>query len=421
MQLYYFLAIILSLSFGSLPQSDHSLQHAVTFTLLIIAVWWGLCMLSVRMVGGLIQQGEVSVDVGYHWFDRQTEWLRWFSLALIALCLGGFGLARNLDQIPVIRHSLFLQALLLLAPAVAMMSGLWAAEYGLAAKLGWVPRGIAVAVGSIWTAFRGSAGWLLAPIVGVMMAIDLATAASLGTRLPEWAGWLVLAMVVIVGIPPLVRRVFPTAAMEPATQQWVESLVAAAGLPRCKIVLWDSSGRIHNALIAGLAGRFRILVLSDRLVADLTRPQLAMVILHEVAHARRFHIPLRILALVPAWLLGAGVERMIAQSTAAGWSAAGGSVASILGTVLVLRWVSYRSEFDADAVACRMAPRLASQCVDVPETATAAAEQLGQALLRVTIDSDAARKPTWLHPGISDRIQAFSPGQETGESAISAG
>ncbi|WP_182864850.1 M48 family metalloprotease [Rhodopirellula sp. JC639] len=416
MQLYYFLAVILSLSLGSLPASSQSFARAAGFTALVILAWWVLCYLAVRLVVRLIDQGEVDARVGYDWFDRQTECFRWFSLGLVLLCLGGFGLGRNLDQLPLVQNSLALQAMVLLFPAMAMMSGLWAGEYLFAARLGLVRPSVWAGLKSIVATLRCSVGWLVAPIVGILALVDLVALTSIGDQVPPWVAWGALGLLLVAGIPVLVRRIFPTTPLDDATLQWIQSVVAAAGIRRCKIVQWDTGLQTHNAMIAGLLGRFRVLMLSDRLVRELSREELAMVILHEVAHARRFHVPLRIAALVPAWLAGAALERGLMHDSlsawgadwAADWAGTLGSALSLLATVLILRVVSYRSEYDADAVACRLAPSVAQTCAEVPATESDAGHQLAAALLRVTEDSDAARKPTWLHPGISDRIDAFA-------------
>ena len=419
MQLYYFLAVILSLSLGSLPASNQPFGHAVGFSGLVIVAWWGLCYLAVRMVAGLIDKGEVDATVGYDWFDRQTECFRWFSLGLILLCLGGFGLGRNLDQLPLIQHSLALQSMVLLFPAIAMMAGLWAGESLFAARMGVARRGWWPTLTFTFSALRCSVGWLIAPIIGFLAVIDLISLTAVGDQIPNWAAWIALVVVMVAGIPILVRRVFPTRPIDDATKQWIQSVVISGGIPRCRVVIWDTDHQTHNAMIAGLFGRFRVLLLSDRLVRDLTREELAMVILHEVAHAKRFHVPLRILALVPAWLLGAGLERGLmhdsmpvgAADWAADWAGTLGSVISLVATVLILRWVSYRSEFDADTVACLLAPTVSRSCERVPTTEPDARRQLASALLRVTEGCAAARKPTWLHPGIADRINAFSQPQ----------
>jgi Zn-dependent protease with chaperone function len=421
MQLYYFLAIVLSLSFGSLPPSNGSFGHAIGFSALAIAAWWCLCYLAVRLVAGLIDDAEVSLEVGSHWFDRQTECFRWFSLGLVVLCLGGFGLGRNLDQLPVIKHSLAAQSVVLLTPAIAMMTGLWAAEYLFAARLGMARHSVVPALRSIFAALRCSVGWLIVPILVLMLSVDLLTLTALTASIPPWIGWGALAAILVVGMPVLIRRIFPTMPIDEPTRVWIESIVQAAGVRHCKIVMWDTGGRTHNAMIGGLLGRFRVLLVSDRLLEDLSREELSMVILHEVAHAKRFHVPLRIAALLPAWILGAALEGMIVRwadtpsgvvaptlEALAQWSGTLGSALSLTATILILRVVSYRSEYDADAIACRLAPLVAARCPDVPLTEDDAGRCLGSALLRVTVDSESSRKASWLHPGINDRIDAFS-------------
>ena len=391
MQLFYFLAVILSLSFGSLPDSNQSFHHAMAFTLLVILAWWCLSFLAVRLFVKLIDDGEVTPRVGYEWFGRQTECLRWLSIALIFLCLGGFGLGRNLDQMPWIKHSLAVQSLILLSPALAMMTGLWAGEHAFAVRLNFARGGLMRALRSIFDSLRCSVGWLIVPILVLMVIVDLASYTSLHAQVPAWIGWTTLAIAVVIGLPILLRRIFPTSEMDKATKIWIDSILRSAGIGSCRVVMWDTGMSTHNAMIAGLLGRFRVLMVSDRLVGELTRQELAMVILHEVSHAKRFHVPLRMAALLPAWLLGASTQRMITDhagaesnfAAIAPWAGIVGSVTSIFATVLILRWVSYRSEYDADAVACQIAPRIAperdSRCfrAGIPWSRWARALQMG--------------------------------------------
>ncbi|MCA9139679.1 MAG: M48 family metalloprotease [Planctomycetales bacterium] len=413
MQLYYFLAVILSLSLGSLPESDQPIQAALGFSAAIVAVWWILCGLAVRLVGGLINRGEVTADIGYDWFDRQIELLRWFSIGLMVLCLGGFGLGRNLRQLPWIEHSMVIQSIILLTPGIAMMAGLWAAEYYFAARLGYTRKRLLDGLKYVGYSFRCNVGWLILPIMGFMLIADVFAFSSLSDAVPAWAGWVGVAVLVAAGIPVLVRRMFPTIPIDTESKAWIQSVLRSAGICRCKVLMWNTGGQTHNAMIAGLLGRFRVLLLSDRLVSDLTRPELAMVILHEAAHAKRMHIVLRIAALLPVWCVGMGIEHWIATNGNGGWvqSWAGtlGNLFSILATVLMLRFVSYRSEFDADRYACRLAPEVAVQTPDVPANHDEAKRRLSSALLRVTAHCESARKPTWLHPSIADRIAAMTP------------
>jgi len=423
LQLYYFLVLLLSLSFGSLPTTGadadtaiDQLRHAALFTALVVVAWWTLCYLSVRMVVGLIEAGEVSSSIGVDWFNRHTECFRWLSLGLVFLCLGGFGLGRDLDAIPVLGASLAAQSGILLLPAILMMTGIWAAEYWFGVCLGWTDFGWLDASRWLWASLRCTIGWLVVPIVGVLAALDLFAVFSVGGWVPGWVPawmlWIVMIGAAVAGIPWAIRRVFPTRPPDDATRQWIESMVQEAGLRGCSVVVWETGGRSHNAMIAGLLGRFRVLMVSDRLVTELSREQLAMVILHEAAHAARYHVPLRIAALAPVWLLGSSLQHFLGQDgvpdVIGEWAAMIGAATSLAGTVLVLRWVSYISEYDADAAACRIAPAVARRVDGVPSSSGQAARVLAVALHRVTEDCAQARRPTWLHPGIRDRMDRLT-------------
>ena len=418
MPLYYFLAILISLCFGSLPQTNQSFSQAALFTMLVVLAWWTLCYLAVRLVANLIDSGEVPAEIGFDWFDRQLDCFRWFSIALIALCLGGFGLGRNLDSLPYVQESLTIQSLILLSPALAMMCGLWASDYLFAARMGFSPHGLRRIVGSVARSLRSNVAWLLLPILGIMAVIDAVSLLRLFEGVPDWSHWIVLAVVVVVGLPLFVRRIFPTKPLDESTRAWIESIITSSGIGGVKIVLWDTGGRAHNAMLAGFFGRFRVLLLSDRLVNDLSRKELSMVILHEVAHAKRLHIPIRIAALVPAWLLGGSLDYLFSNSSLAqldglswlsDWAGALGTIASLTATILLLRLVSYRSEYDADQVACRLAPMVAADVADVPNSDIEAGRTLASALLRVTEECPSARRSSWLHPGIGDRIESILP------------
>ena len=76
-------------------------------------------------------------------------------------------------------------------------------------------------------------------------------------------------------------------------------------------------------------------------------------------------------------------------------------------TLGVLRMISYRTEYDADVTACRMAEKLSGQFEQLPNDFAAASQSLSSALVRVTFDHPSARKATWLHPSVADRIKCM--------------
>jgi len=61
------------------------------------------------------------------------------------------------------------------------------------------------------------------------------------------------------------------------------------------ILLWRTGGRIVNAAILGLLGRFRYVVLSDGLLAALKEEEVMPVFAHEVGHAKHHHVLLYLL------------------------------------------------------------------------------------------------------------------------------
>jgi Zn-dependent protease with chaperone function len=168
-------------------------------------------------------------------------------------------------------------------------------------------------------------------------------------------------------------------------------------------------------MIAGFLPGLRTVLISDRILDELPRDQTAMVLLHEAAHLRRRHVPLRMACVLPAWAVGMTVTRLAGDQS---WAGALGTFAGVLITLCALRLVAYRTEFDADAQACRLAERLGGAVPGVPSSRHDAAAALRAALLRVTQETPSSRKPSWLHPGLAarlDRLDAQAPpGPERG-------
>jgi Zn-dependent protease with chaperone function len=167
-----------------------------------------------------------------------------------------------------------------------------------------------------------------------------------------------------------------------------------------------------NAMVAGFVRPGRLLLMSDRLLDDLPRGQRLMVVMHELAHVKRWHVPLRMAAILPAWFVSAHGSEWLIQS---GWFAEtiGGAIGAAFGlvtTVISLGAVSHFCELDADATACRLAVRACRRSGDRdqdPEfemTSAMAADLMADALLRVTADHPSSRKMSWLHPSLSTRV-----------------
>ena len=107
------------------------------------------------------------------------------------------------------------------------------------------------------------------------------------------------------------------------------------------------------------------------------------------------------LTIVPAWLLGGWVTRLSEEHS---WAMVAGSGVAITMTLITLRIAAIRTELDADVQACHLATRMAHRVPDVPKSYQDACNTLANALLRITVESPSARRASWLHPGVAQRL-----------------
>ena len=401
MQLFHFLVVIVSLSCGSLPASDQGFWLALQMTLAVVVAWSLLSHLGSYMIAAQVKADTLEPLVGAKWLEKQLDAFRWLSLGMIVMCLAGFGPARNIESLPILKESMSLQAMVLLMPGLLMMLATWSAEHAYGVRLGYTTGGFKNHIRSLWLSFRSSIGWLIAPVVLVLGMTDLIGLLPISDSAAMWLSVGGIGIFIVMVIPRLVRRLFKTDPIDEQTEQWVSELLTAAGVGKIRCVRWNTENRAFNAMVAGFIRRYRTLFLSDRLIDELPQEQIAMVVLHEVAHVRRYHVPLRMLAILPAWIAGSLISDIAGDSQ---WATALGSAGAILLTLLVLRIVAYRSERDADVQACHLAAKISASVANVPADYDTACETLCTALSRVTEGHEAAQKASWLHPSIADRI-----------------
>ena len=370
----------------------------------LVAVWSLLIRLGASMIAKQVDTDDLDPIVGANWLEKQLEIFRWLSLAIVVICLAGFGLAQSLDSIPILMDSMLLQSIVLLTPGILITLATWSAEHSYGVRLGYTPSGMKNHLRSIWNSFRSGLGWLIAPVLLLLGTSDLISALPISETAAGWTTGGVVLLAVLLGLPILIRRLFKTEPIGEPTEQWIMSVMNAAGIKGIRCVRWNTGNQAFNAMVAGFVSRYRTLMVSDRVLNELPREQIAMILLHETAHLRRHHVPLRMVAVMPAWLVGALVTEIAGESS---WALTLGSAAGILMTMLILRIVAYRTEFDADIQACKTAVNIAKNVDGVPATFDAAAEALSSALRRVTFDHPSAQKATWLHPSVSDRISCM--------------
>ena len=402
MNLFSFLLVIVSLSCGSFPPlAEPDPVRAVVATCGMVLAWILLAHVSARTIARSVVNEQLDPLGGARWLELQLEAFRWLGLAVAVLCLVGFGVAPLLNNTIGFSDSMFLQACVLLLPGVVMTVGTWTAEHRYGVLLGYTSGGFSGYWHSTVASLRGGVGMLCIPLLVLLVLADgISRLPASGTVLSGLTLGVVLLGVPF-GLPLLVRYLVSTEPIDEPTKRWVDSLMVSAGVGRPLAVRWKTGGSTFNAMVAGFMPHFRALLVSDRLLDQLPREQVAMVILHEAAHLRRRHVLLRILAVLPAWLIGSAASQFVGEGS---WSVAIGSAIGILATLAILRIVAYRTEFDADVTACRLATEASTTIEGVPSTFESAAASLATALMRVTEDNPAARRATWLHPGVEARV-----------------
>ena len=404
MSLYFFLLIVLSLSCVSMPPVETSLEQATLATSCMLSALILLCHIAARTCSKQVYRERIDPRLGAELLDRQMSAFRWLGLGIVLLCLAGFGLATATVQAPYFENSLFLQAVILLTPGLTIALATWSAEQYYRGLTGLVDNDPSVHATYLWQRLRATVAWLVVPILLLLGITDLIAGLPIDDSLAAIITAAALLLFVPLGLPWLIRHLFTTSRLEKSTEQWIDEIMISAGLNRTRIVCWQTGNRSFNAMVAGFIPHLRTLLISDRALNELPRPQLAMIVLHEAAHLRRFHVPLRMLTIVPAWLLG-GLITQLAEGHS--WAMAAGSGVAITMTLITLRIAAIRTELDADQQACRIAVEMANHVKDVPNCYEDASTALSDALLRITVEAPSARKSSWLHPSVSERILAM--------------
>jgi STE24 endopeptidase len=228
-----------------------------------------------------------------------------------------------------------------------------------------------------WDRVRHRVLFLLLPvtlIVGAGEALDRLAQHLMLQGWPEPGFWtsgsgqltlagaqLVSALAVLSIAPLFVRLLWDTVPLgDGPLRERLIGLCRAHGV-RCRDVLvWRTSGELINGALVGLLPRLRYILLTDALLERLEPVEVEAVMAHEVAHARRRHIPWLIAGLLAsvslAWIaaleLGAlawGGPAGPTDGTAARDSA--GIVVALLAGVAVFGHLSRRFEEQADAFA----------------------------------------------------------------------
>jgi Zn-dependent protease with chaperone function len=173
------------------------------------------------------------------------------------------------------------------------------------------------------------------------------------------------------------------------------------GSPRVpRILLWPTGCRMANAAVVGLFGFGRKLLLTDALIQRLSERELAMVVLHELAHCTRFHAWVRMMPTLVIVLLLLGSMAFLTGF----WLSATCALLFLL-FVASLIAVCWWTEFDADRVAIETAVR-SSGALDRETQLRRHASDLCEALRKIYGEKNMQRR-SWMHPSGTQRLEAI--------------
>jgi Zn-dependent protease with chaperone function len=74
----------------------------------------------------------------------------------------------------------------------------------------------------------------------------------------------------------------------------LESMMDVAkksGVRLCSVLMWNTRGKYMNAMAVGVFPALKTIIVTDKLLKNLTRKELLAVTVHEVSHHRFWHIP----------------------------------------------------------------------------------------------------------------------------------
>jgi Zn-dependent protease with chaperone function len=309
--------------------------------------------------------------------------------------------------------------LLILLPIVGPLLPIWAAAY-------WLENTGArrdcespspkskVSLGSyVWQQARHHLGLVLVPPLAVVGVLESFKAVRIAPEKLELQWWFLLPLLgsMFLFMPLLVRRLWHTTSLPAGPLR--DSLEAVCQSRNCSlrdVLIWHTGGTMANAAIVGVLPWLRHMLLTDVLVARLTDDQLLAVARHELAHVRRWHLLLRLGALLLPVLWWTVIANSWPDATRnlpailveacrlpSGVVLLAAPAALLLYAVAVVGGYSRLLEHDAD---------LDSALVEHSGAADAVmAASLGSALVTICGRGRASLLSNWLHPSTDARIQ----------------
>jgi Zn-dependent protease with chaperone function len=208
--------------------------------------------------------------------------------------------------------------------------------------------------------------------------------------------------------PAIIRRLLNTRPLPPGpVRAAIEQQMAALSVRAKDLLLWETRGRVLNAMVVGLTGRTRFVIVSDALLARLPLPEVLAVVSHEAGHARLRHLQWFLLVGLSSILFFRSAEELLGPSL----GPAGGLFLTFLSLAFfwfgMLGWLSRRFERQADVFGALHGAALLPDAPDVALPPAPAPVPAGTAAMMGALDrvaGEGGAKFSHRHGSIADRI-----------------
>jgi len=338
---------------------------------------------------------------------------------VIALWLAAVALILLVGQWPrIVRSNWQLAAwplideLAILLPVIAPLILIWAAMYRLeCASDDHSARHPLALLRYLWFQARHQLALVLLPPLAVVGGLEILTWLHVAPTQIDTAWWFALPLLgmMLVLMPLAVRQIWQTTPLAASPlRDLLDHLCHARRCQVREILVWHTGGTMANAAVVGLSRWLRYILLSDVLLNRLSDAEIAGVVRHELAHLRRWHLPLRLAALLlpVAWWIAIKHTWPAAETTAyellssLGLSAtAVTAFAMPLGmlayAIIVLGSYSRLLEHDADLDAC---------LTDDGQIDATLAADFCSALITLCGRGNESWLSRWLHPALDQRL-----------------
>ncbi|MAB72350.1 MAG: hypothetical protein CMJ54_07565 [Planctomycetaceae bacterium] len=394
-------------------------------------------LLVIAVANARLLQRRLAGDQPLRQFDRAARSLRFVQWAAVAIVAAGV-LATGFREAVrgYVGDFLILDEAVTMAPALFAIVAAWWIFHPFevrvrdATLIRRLDEGLPVHAApsrGAWVAmqFRTQVLILLVPLGLLALTGDLFEVVITRTTFdpPAWIATAAPASVIVpiaILAPAMVVRLLGARPLpEGEVRTTLESMCVRAGVRVRNILLWPTGGRLVNAAVTGFVGPLRWVLLTDGLLETLRREQVMAVMAHELAHARRRHMPWMGVGLVAmSMVLAEAIDPMLAAIRSARideggaesaliaelwWMDIGATAVVLTGTLIGFGWISRRFERQADAFA---AVRMSVDADDRPldTVSVDGVDAMRSALTAVAgVNGVDLNRFTWRHGSIASR------------------